>query len=152
MTTSGRVSEALGGSGSSGGIERTASEIVPTVESWTGLGLGWLIAGIVVLALFLVFFGGSGKGRGRRFRRGFRVGYMEELGKQRARERVKDHPEGEHTRGHMVKVLCALLAVVGLLAFGAVAAHARVHVRRCHGIPVGGCWIRNPHCVNRCAP
>lgn len=80
-------------------------------EAWTGvqvawawalgqLGVSWwvLALAIVALLLFRTFFGGSGKGRGRRYRRGFRVAYTEERGKLAARraERHKDEQDATH--------------------------------------------------------
>lgn len=87
------VATAVKGGEILGELTSTLGGVVTLAEHETGLSALWIIVFSIIacLAVGLVF--DSTQGRGRRYRRGYRVGYTEELGKQRAKARVKRESE-----------------------------------------------------------
>ena len=80
-------------------VESFVSNLPKTVEHTTGLPF-WLVIVLTIiagLALALVF--DSSQGRGRRYRRGYRVAYLEQLGKERAKIRSEQERKGEKKSG-----------------------------------------------------
>jgi hypothetical protein len=76
-----------------GELENILHGIVFIAERETGVSILWIIVIGIILTIIIALVFDSTQGRGRRYRRGYRVGYTEELGKQRARARVKRETE-----------------------------------------------------------
>jgi fructose-specific phosphotransferase system IIC component len=69
------------------------------LEQVTGVSFIVLIIVAIGLFLLLALLFDSSQGRGRRYRRGYRVGYTETLGKERAKMRADLEREGKKRPG-----------------------------------------------------
>ena len=74
-------------------------EVVPFVEREMGMSIVLVLVAVAVSGIVLALILDSTQGRGRRFRRGYRVGYTETLGRERAKMRVKLEEEGKKKPG-----------------------------------------------------
>lgn len=87
------------GQGGLHGVEHFAMHLPALIEAETGMSLVVVIILTIIAGLGLALLFDSTQGRGRRYRRGYRVGYSEELGKRRARMRIKQEENGEKKTG-----------------------------------------------------
>jgi hypothetical protein len=85
--------------GMTGAVGRIVTQITSDTERVTHLPFWLVVIGSIVALLGLALLFDSSQGRGRRYRRGYRVAYTEELGKQRAKRRAKMEEEGKKKSG-----------------------------------------------------
>jgi len=80
-------------------IESFIPHIIHIIQVETGLSIILVIILSIVGILTIALVFDSSQGRGRRYRRGYRVAYTEQLGKERAKIRAEQERKGEKKSG-----------------------------------------------------
>jgi hypothetical protein len=75
------------------------TEIPQQLEKVTGVSFVVLLIVVIGLLFLIALLFDSSQGRGRRYRRGYRVAYTEQLGKERAKLRAQQEREGKKKSG-----------------------------------------------------